>query len=288
MKYTQFLIFEICRECNLGAVHTKCPNTDPARFANVDTSRMLDDETIIETAVTMIRVHGFRGCIGWHYYNEPLLKAARILSLMQRIREREPSARFVLWTNGTKIPTDPAALSRLSAFDRAWVTNYDGGDYKRIRTAIPQTTEVRWQLDARRDEQRGGNTAPCGRMFSEFVFDCFGNVHICCIDWRGECTVGNIHADPLPDLVERFQRIRASVAAGIKGNAPQVCKKCQVKHARISDLVPEIAAAARQAVKDESLPYLRRGAETLCVVGMGDVSATWKAHHAARCEKLLR
>jgi hypothetical protein len=32
MKLTQFLIFELCRECNLGAVHGKCPNSHPERY----------------------------------------------------------------------------------------------------------------------------------------------------------------------------------------------------------------------------------------------------------------
>lgn len=121
MKHTQFLIFEIGPDCNLACQHReRCPSGDPDRYGRLDTSELLGDDQIINS-VKVAHELGFKGLIGWHYYNEPTLYWDRLTRLTNAIRGKVPAARFILWTNGTSLPND---LSELSVFTQMWVSNY--------------------------------------------------------------------------------------------------------------------------------------------------------------------
>jgi len=147
MRYTQFLIFELGHKCNLAHVHKLCPSASPERFANVDTSRELTDDMIVRTAVRMYQEFGFRGLIGWHYYNEPTIQRERMMSLMARIKSEVSEARFVLWTNGTHI----LSSDEMDAFDQIHVTDYTrDGNTPLVQIADHEKSQVHhWPLDSR-------------------------------------------------------------------------------------------------------------------------------------------
>ena len=282
MQYTQFLIFEICKECNLGPVHGACPNMDSRRWDHVDTTRVLTDEQIVEIAVKMHEQYGFRGAIGWHYYNEPLIAKDRILSLMKQIRAKVPEARFVLWTNGHLIPEDP---SDLSAFDFAWVTNYDKGDYTRILQAIPNSKEMRWELDGRIEPLGPEREGPCGRPYSEFIIDYHGEVHLCCLDWQRNVEIGNVLDQTLGEIVSKWQSIRSKISGRrMDADAPEACRRCTGRHARVSSLIPEIARAGKAHSKGKA-PAPKVGPDQIdlaiaCLDRSGNsVSDEWLEHH---------
>lgn len=73
MHLTQYLIFELCRECNLGTAHPECPNRHPQRYGSLPADEPLTDNQIVNAAEAMYVTHGFKGRVGWHYYNEPLM-----------------------------------------------------------------------------------------------------------------------------------------------------------------------------------------------------------------------
>lgn len=250
MNLTQFLIFESGRECNLGTAHDRCPNLHPERCKHCDTSAELPDERIVEVAAEAYGRHGFEGLVGFHYYNEPLAQRDRILRLTAAIRARVPDARFVLWTNGQLLPQEGPELDALSIFDKAWLTQYDGKNYKRILKAIPATKFLRWGLDQRAAPAVGKDRRePCGRMFSEFVFDFYGNAHICCIDWRGEVRLGNVQREPFAEILARFQHVRDQISrAQMDPEAPRVCRRCNCRHGNVSDLVEEVAERGKAYV----------------------------------------
>jgi hypothetical protein len=257
MKYTQFLIFEVCLECNLGGVHGKCPNMHPDRYRGGDRTRPMTDEQIIDAAAKAYAA-GFRGAIGFHYYNEPLLAKDRIFRLVAAIRAGNPAARFVLWTNGTKVPGDAAGLDELKGiFDLAWVTAYDGGDYSRLRRVVPKVNVVKWGLDNRAsDPLQKDNRASCCRMFSELIFDYYGNAHFCCIDWRGDIKIGNLHDQDFAAIWGRFAEYRGAAShEPMLPGAPAACLRCVGRHPTIAPLIPEIMMDAKR-----DLPHLRAAA----------------------------
>lgn len=263
MRYTQFLIFESGRECNLGASHTRCPNLNPLRCEHCDTSRPLTDEKIIDACDQAYNSLGFRGLIGWHYYNEPLMTRDRILPLMTKIRARVSTARFVLWTNGDLLPKSGPELESLRAFDMAWVTIYGTDRYKQIRGVIPATTFCRWQLDGRADVQtKIHDFKPCARPFTELPFDFYGNLHLCCMDWRGTTRIGNLHDTPLSELVKRFTTLRDRLAGeSLPSDAPDCCTHCVAKHATPAGLVKNISGDASKYVVDLRAACARKRGE---------------------------
>lgn len=279
---TQFAIFESGRECNLGHIHTKCPNQHPDRYKHVDTSQVMSDDTIVGTAVALIQEHGFQGMIGFHYYNEPCLTARRMFRLIYAIRARESSARFVLWTNGTLFPQYTAR--QYFAFDAIHVTDYEFDSHPCLADRLYGLKDIvevhRWPLDDRLtttgDEPgRPESDAPCCRMFTEMIFDFYGNVHLCCYDWRGLGSPGNIHKQSVDSIVEAWRGIRrtmcmrkmASYVLAVQsthhgpyiGNSvypPAVCRTCTApgRSTHITNFVKAPAEAA-MAYREEVLSH---------------------------------
>lgn len=210
LSLTQLLIFEIGQRCNLGHCHPKCPNTHPERYALLDTSRELDDQTIDDCIAAAYDRHGFAGLVGWHYYNEPTLSMDRILALMDRARRRTGKARFILWSNGV-LPQSEAVLERFSAVH---VT-----DYRHDSTGV--------QLDDRLQDRPPPGDAPCLRVFTEFILDHFGNHHPCCFDWRGRASLGNVFCRGFDALVEDWAKMQAAVGGRhMTDYSPAGCLDC--------------------------------------------------------------
>ncbi|KKN79757.1 hypothetical protein LCGC14_0336120 [marine sediment metagenome] len=260
MHLTQFICFELGRECNLGHLHAKCPNTHPDRYKHVDTSQAMSDETIVDTAVALIQEHGFRGLIGFHYYNEPTLEMERMWRVAARIRTKETSAKFVLWTNGTYAPPPYVdVVWSLSLFDEIHVTKYEQSKSLPGSPLAEKSGRFvhQWPFDDRLsttgDEPgRPEFDAPCCRMFTEMIFDYYGNVHLCCYDWRGLGTTLNVHKHSLSRIIGRWQAIRENLSGGIMthrtdGPVPIVCRSCTApgRNTGITDFVKAPAEAAR-------------------------------------------
>ena len=249
MKYTGYLIFEIGKTCNLGKLHAECPNLNPDRFSRIISDQTVPDSLVIELAAEAYQVHGFRGRIGWHYYNEPLMAEARMWRLMDAIDARVP-ARYTLWTNGTRWPKKPENLAR---FEEVHVTDYgitdQPVDREAWRQVVPHVQFQSWRLDDRVTVDPQDSLYPCRRMFTEFIVDYYGNVHLCCYDWRGLGSPGNVHTDSLADLAKRWQAIRESISGSMMTpDAPEVCRRCAMR-CGITRFVPEVAEEAARYVR---------------------------------------
>lgn len=224
---TQLLTFEIGTECNRSCVHTRCPNGSPQRYSLLDTSRELDCETVVACAEAAYRKHNFRGLIAWHYYNEPTLYPDRIAEYTQAIKARVPGARFLLWTNGTATNW---ICDHFDLFDRVIQTGYPEKNPNAV-------------LDARLDYPPAAGHAPCTVPYTEFILDAYGNHHICCYDWMGKASLGNVFSDGFDALVERFDAFRNSVGLDrTAAYAPEVCKTCSFRRNQIAVLDQDTAA----------------------------------------------
>lgn len=225
LRHTQFLIFEITTECNLGRAHERCPNTHPERYASLDTTRKLDDETIIACAAKAYGKHGFDGMVGWHYYCEPALEMPRILRLLDAIKKVVPQSRFAFWSNGT-IQQPESVLDR---FSFVHISKYREGQ--------PQD-----RLDGRLERRRPGPYPYCTRPMTEFILDAYGNHHPCCFDWRGEASLGNVFTDGFDELVGGWGRLQEAVCGrAMTADAPAACLTCGWRTNGLSRFVPEVA-----------------------------------------------
>jgi hypothetical protein len=260
MRATQLLSIEITTECNLAGQHARCPNSSPLRYRYLDTKRRLDDGTIVNLVRRMYKEFGFCGMVAWHYYNEPLMAQDRILALMERIRDEVPESRFLLWTNGTLLPDD---LEPLKAFDRIVITDYGSVDSAKVEALSRQQDGVschHWPLDARLQTECQETPAPCARMFTEFIVDAFGNVHLCCFDWQGRASVGNIYNCDLAVLVRRWRDVRDSTAGQrMKATAPAVCRACPHKSPNVAAILPPAIAAPNAVESAKHYVHALRG-----------------------------
>ena len=258
MHLCQLFILEASPDCNYAELHPKCPVLDPRRFSGLDTSKRLDEDSMVRLAVHAYADFGFRGYVGFHYHNEPLLSRNLLLRVIARVRAKVRDARFLLWTNGSLITRRNAA--ELRAFDGVVITNYDNRDFGFLHRRFKQFNFVDVIFDDRRDGRLLGlREQRCVRPFTEFVVDCFGNVHVCCADWRGLASPGNVFRDGLDLLVTRFAEIRDRVGGStMASDAPEVCLHCPRPLGEIDHLVPEVREAALASIRSDALIAERR------------------------------
>ena len=229
MKCLSLICFELGKACNLGQLHPKCPNLNLERFAKLDTSKELDDETIIECAIKAYKNYNFQGFIAWHYYNEPCLQKERMHSLMKKIKENVPESRFLLWTNGTKIKEVD-----LHDFDYIIISSYFGNDDE-IQEALNKYQKIGYiwhnptfddRLESRNVE---ANLCPCIQILESFTLDAYGNHHPCCYDWQGELSVGNVFKAGFDELVARSKKLTESLLH-MTNDTHDKCLKCKHKN----------------------------------------------------------
>jgi hypothetical protein len=228
---TQLLSIELGTECNLGHVHAACPNRNHERYEHLDTTRTLNDGMIVRLAARLYAM-GFGGMVAWHYYNEPLTQADRMFRLMAYIKEQSPQARFLLWTNGTLVPPD---CSQFAAFDQIHVTDYrQFGHAPKFVERLSRVCGAVHVHPGRLDQRLAGlgpeDSRPCVRPFTEFVVDYYGNVHLCCYDWRGLASPGNVFTTPLDKIFQRWAKIREAVSRNaMLPIAPEACRRCAMR-----------------------------------------------------------
>lgn len=245
LSLLQLLNFELGAGCNLGTVHAECPNQHPERYGSLDTSQELDDDTIVRCAVQAYRELGFSGLIGWHYYNEPLLRSGRMFALMGRIKQEVPQARFLLWTNGMLIPEE---CEQYKQFDQIFISGYNEQSRRGAERLVAKQINSRWIDNPVLDDRlvqvepivKSGemltlptgwsvqvDERPCLRPFVELIVDAYGNTHLCCYDWQGKGTLGNVITGDFAEIARRW-RDQLPHIAGKKMSrcAPSVCQSC--------------------------------------------------------------
>ncbi len=258
MRLCQLLVLEAGPDCNYAERHPSCPTLDPDRFAGLDTTRRLDEDTMVNLAATAYLSLGFQGFVGFHYHNEPLLYLDLIERVAKRVRRRSRRARFLLWTNGSLIT--PENARRLRIFEWAVITDYDGRDFGFLRRYVPQVSLVPAAFDARRDRLVAARSLDrCVRPFTEFIVDCRGNVHICCWDWRGLASPGNVFTHDLGELVRRVEEIQDRVAgARMSSDAPDSCLRCPKRFSELDNFVPAVREETAAALRSDTVIAARR------------------------------
>lgn len=226
MKCTQLLTFEVGTDCNLSAAHhLHCPIAIPDRFAAVNTSHPMPDDTIVVAINTAVDA-GFCGMVSYHSYCEPLLYIDRI----EHIISSTPNARHLLWTNGTLINSGVPS-HRLSIFDKIIVSNYLRRDWRWLTNVVPEVQVVSGVLDNRLRRGRH-TTAACFRLYHELVIDHYGNWHLCCGDPLGGTVHLNIHTDGMQKIMDAHIHMRTIIATHPQPpppSTPTICNRCSVR-----------------------------------------------------------
>jgi len=232
MKYIQFLSIEIGRECNYAELHKgSCPSCDMDRYGDMDISSEMTNVEILETIRKSYEM-GFNGFIAFHYYNEPMLFIGRIEIIIQNVKKEFENARFCLWTNGSKLDDN---LDKMELFDSIYITQYTKNEhFGHVRKYMKETAKICTlvgNLDNRKNNFKiNDNLDLCLKPFNEMIIDFYGNIHMCCMDWKGEIKLGNIKTDSFDNIHKKFFKIREQlITSPISDKSPDICKKCQSK-----------------------------------------------------------
>jgi len=238
LSLVQLVSIEFHAACNLAAAHDACPTARADRYAGVVKDRTLDDDTIVDLAARLAQDYGFRGLFCWHAYNEPLVQMGRMFGLMGRISAEVPDARYLLWTNGTLLPEDCRSFSR---FSNIQVSDYGGADSPRperlqaLRAACPQVVVKPGVLDGRCEWTPTLKPLRCTKPLVELLVDVYGNVLLCCFDWRGQASPGNLFRDGLEACMARWEEMLPEIVAWpVSGRAPALCQRCPFRASRMS------------------------------------------------------
>lgn len=226
MEETNLISIEIGKGCDLAKVHTKCPISDVDRYGDLDISNPITDDKLIDI-ISQSYSMGFKGEIAFHYYNEPLLYADRVFSIIERVRDLFPESRFFLNTNGNFIHKH---LDKMYYFSTINLSNYEGKNWDWLKEHLHKNASLRvfdFGLDSRKENFKNyRDTKPCNRPYKEFIIDYYGNAHLCCMDWKGQVELGNVVKGDFKMIFDKFVDYRKKIGSDPMDDAPDICKKC--------------------------------------------------------------
>ena len=204
----QLICFEVSNKCNLAEAHKAfCPSCIKGFRKGSKPATNGDFISFLDSCIEA----GFKGKVGFHFYNEPTLAIERCIDIGAAANSR--GLETVLWSNGTK------EISQ-SWFDEIFVTEYQESIKDNCTKAIPYQPDDRLKIY---DAEATDNYKPCCRpSHIEMPIDYFGNIHLCCSDWRGEYEIGSILHCQHDMLLNRWKRAIIDADHGC-----DICMKCQ-------------------------------------------------------------
>ncbi len=216
MNILRYLTFEISHTCNLSHLHALCPISHPSRYLYGNKRYTLTDDIILKFWDWSTTLHGFRGIILWHMYNEPTHVLPRIRNLMRQMKMVDKFQPFQLTTNsGPNI--EGFDILKDSDYDHA---PNDGGLDNRIASAEGEGKPYSAMPPVGR----------CARGLGwEVPIDNHGNWCLCCNDWRCEESVGNIFVDDWEMLYTRWKEKARTIRWTDKNTynrLPRMCRSC--------------------------------------------------------------
>ena len=247
----QIVSFETGTGCNLATLHPQCPvSLGMERYQHLNTARRLRHGDICDLMVALYHDHDFRGWVNFSHYNEPMMTLDVLVGLAHAIAVIAPESPRMVITNGAYLPDDPEPLR---IFTEVHITDYGGAlspPANRLE-ALQTVTAVRYN-SGKLDKRMVGpgpdrSHKACVYPFSDLTIDAFGNLRLCCFDWEGLASPGNVFRDGLDACLTQWAKtVRAISGKHMTAEAPDVCRHC--RHAHFQTLA-RTHPAARHAAK---------------------------------------
>lgn len=226
LSQLQYLSFEISSNCNMSSAHAWCPINDPLRYPEHESHIVCSNESIINFAQAMY-LRGFNGLIAFHYYCDPLINANRLLYLIQNIKNAIPRSEFILWTNGALL--DNLSINWLSVFKQIMITLHNLTDKERLQNIVKDFPNTIFHDNVHDDRSliydcKTIKRDKCLRPLKiEMPINYYGNVRLCCSEFRGQVSIGNIQQENIDDVIDNFIETAKSAEKGII----PICWKCR-------------------------------------------------------------
>ena len=219
------LSFQIGNSCNYSNLHNKCPiNHIPIQ----ENCQHLSTDKIVKTIEAAQKL-GFSGHVNFHFYNEPLLNLDNIVEIINRKKE----CKYMVWTNGSTLSREVENNQFLNLFDYVAITCYQTEDipfYNDIKNHYKNIYLFESEFDDRLNgyTRNYQNNLSCKRVQYEMPIDYYGNIHLCCFDWKNSYPIGNIFELSLEEIVnsEKYQSLYSNNRLLDLTNSPDICKNC--------------------------------------------------------------
>lgn len=221
-----------------------CPNSIYPR--SLEQNEKLMSEHTFKKIIDDLKTMGFTGRISPHFFGEPLLDK-RLVQLMKYASDTLPRVKLKIYTNGDML--DESMLDRLyDAGVKDYVVSFHGNDEEKEnnKRRILDLKEY-IKLNKKRIKikilelngnfsfsNRGGlvkvkkraNTITCQRARNPLVVAYNGDVLLCCNDYLGQVTFGNVENNSIIDIWNKrgFKIIRRDIRNNIF--KLEICKKC--------------------------------------------------------------
>lgn len=254
----QIVSLELGTGCNLVHLHPQCPAAlGLSRYDALPRPMRLTADMAVDTVRELHDDFGFRGWVNLSHYNEPLMTPHVTLRAASLLAQTLPDLPRMLITNGTRFPED---VTPLGVFTRVYVTDYGGhlSPDPSVLEALRAVTEV--VVTTGKLDDRMGEPGPdrsdraCVYPFRDLTIDAFGNVRLCCFDWQGLASPGNIFLDTLSTILAQWvTTVRCLSGVRMTDDAPAVCRTCRrVRFQTLSRAYPPARAAAKAWLQEAS------------------------------------
>lgn len=211
---------------------TYCPNSIFDRGARHAEVRM--DEGLWRQIVDDLGAQCFVGQFSPHRYGEPLADD-RLPDLLAYARQAMPLARIAVYSNGDFLT--PHLLGRLDpSIDQMVITQHGDVMPAGVKAVLPHP-KIRYRtrdLILARASNRAGTLThipvtprrSCGVVMSELHIDAHGSLMLCCEDYLGRKTFGNVRGRTLDEVWSDPDRLSVHRAAIAGDLALPACRGC--------------------------------------------------------------
>jgi radical SAM protein with 4Fe4S-binding SPASM domain len=201
------------------------------------------EDGLYRTLLEQLGSIGFSGRFSPVFYNEPLLDP-RLTRLMREARQYLPKSTIVLFTNGSLLTTENMTELAEAGVDSFIVSQYTGNlkadeaGFLEAQAALSPKVKRRIRYRTLGDEDplsTSGGLVPvrhpvtkskCMQASLNCVVDFRGDVVLCCNDYYGEHTFGNVGREHIVDIWNKpgFRKLRQRLRGGHFDL--EICKAC--------------------------------------------------------------
>lgn len=220
---TKRVSIELSNLCNYSNIHKKCP------LSHIREPVILPAK-IVRDVIDTLAGQDFKGTIAFHTYNEPM-NDPRLFSFIEYARKACPESHIYICTNGYYFSEVLAEEMVEAGVSEVHISAYSQSEYKRlssIKMRVPCTVEF-MKLDERLnlyDREESDISGPCFAPLNEVIISREGSVSLCCLDWKRECTFGDLHEQSFKDVLKSGELHAVYERLSRGERFLHICKKC--------------------------------------------------------------
>lgn len=216
--------FELSNLCNYASIHERCP------ASKVKDKKILSTGIVHKVIDEMAEI-GYQGVFAFHRYNEPLIDN-RLFDFIKYAKSKCPKSKILILSNGYLLTQEVADKFKELAIWVLAVSAYSEPEFDRLTkldVKVPYFVfySILDDIYTIYDENARGLNLECGAPLRDFNVNVFGQVPLCCLDWKNKYIFGNLENETIGDIVrkESFRDVLDGLLR--KKRNLDICKGCK-------------------------------------------------------------